>query len=136
MIIKLVATFISAGFLDFFATNRDIDGWEDVALSWIVVAVVIAVACWGIMVVIKWLRKRAAPVISEQAWSRSQSIVFIVIGLAPVLILAVIVYLAARDFENVIGIPGLAKGVLFGWAIYIVLMLATHAAGPWKRDLY
>jgi magnesium-transporting ATPase (P-type) len=126
----------SSAFLEFFASNRDIDGWEDIALSWIVVAVVISVVCWGLMILIKWLRKRSARVIRDQAWSRTQSIVFVLIGLAPVLAITVVVYFVTRDFENVIGIPGLAKGVLFAWGLYIVLMLASHAAGPWKRDLY
>jgi hypothetical protein len=137
MLINLQGMLVSSGFEEFFATNRDTEGWETVAQNWIAVMVVIAVACWGTMLVIKWLRKRAARVISEQAWSRGQSIVFIVVGLAPVLLLALAVYFTQRDyFEDIIGIPGLAKGLLFGWALYVVLMLAAHAAGPWKRDLY
>lgn len=125
----------SSDFLRFFAENRDIDGWQDIAFSWVIEAIVVAAVGAGLMLAVKWLRKRTAGVIKQQAWSRGRTILFVLIGLAPVLALAIIVWYASRDFENIVGVSGLAKGVVFAWLLYSLFMLAGHL-GPWRRDIF
>jgi len=135
MVLDLFFVVMSSDFLRFFTENRDIDGWQDTAFSWVIEAVLISVVGAGIMLTLKWLRKRTAGVISEKAWSRNATIVFILIGLAPVLLLALVFYYASRDFETVVGVSGLAKGVVFAWFLYAMLMLAGHL-GAWRRDIF
>ena len=133
--VVLCYALLSSDFLRFFTENRDIDGWQDIAFSWVVEAIVVATVGAGLMLTVKWLRKRTAGVIKKQAWSRGRTILFVFIGFAPVLALTIIVWYASRDFENIVGVSGLAKGVLFAWILYAVLMLAGHL-GPWRRDIF
>jgi hypothetical protein len=135
MVLGLSLVLMSSDFLRFFTENRDIDGWQDTAFSWVIEAILISVVGAGIMLTVKWLRKRTAAVITQKAWSRNATIVFIVIGLAPVLVLALVFYYASRDFANVVGVSGLAKGVVFAWLLYTMWMLAGHL-GPWRRDIF
>ena len=135
MVLGLSLVLMSSDFLRFFTENRDIDGWQDTAFSWVIEAILISVVGAGIMLTVKWLRKRTAAVITQRAWSRNATIVFILIGLAPVLVLALVFYYASRDFANVVGVSGLAKGVVFAWLLYTMWMLAGHL-GPWRRDIF
>jgi hypothetical protein len=135
MILNLAFAFWSSDFLRFFTENRDYDDWQSVSFSWVLSAIVISVICAGMMLIIKWVRKRRAGVIKNQAWSRNETIVFLAIGLAPVLVLGIVIWYFSRDIENVTGLTGLVKGVVLSWLLYVLLMLVGHL-GPWRRDIY
>jgi len=126
---------LESGFLQFFADNRDFDEWDRIALNWIIAAVVISVTCTGLTMAYKWWRKKSAGVIRLEAWSRGETLGLITVGLLPVLILTLLVYYYSRDFENVVGVGGLMKGILFSWIMYLLLMVAGHAVSPWRHEL-
>lgn len=115
--------------------NRS-SGWKDTAFDWLVAAVVIGVACAGLMIVWKMFLKQKARNIRERVWRRSKTVKFILAGLAPVLLAAFFVWYMSRDFFNVIAVGGLFKGILFSWVLYLCLMLVGHAWGEWRRDIF
>lgn len=135
MMLSLSYALFSSDFLRFFTENRSYDGWEDIALRWVVAALVISVVGAGLMLSVKWYMKRAAGVIRRQPWSRGKTIIFTIVGLLPVLAFAIIVWYASRNFENVIGVSGLLTGVLFSWLLYLMFMFVGHL-GPWRRDIF
>ena len=135
MILKIAFALWSSDFLRFFTENRDYDDWQSVALSWVLWAIVISVICAGIMLLTKWIMKTRAGVIKEQGWSRNETIVFLAVGLAPVLVFGIVIWYVSRDIGNVTGLSGLVKGIILSWLLYVMLMLIGHL-GPWRRDIY
>jgi len=115
--------------------NRS-SGWKDTALDWLIAAVVVGVACAGLMIVWKMFLKQKARNIKERVWRRSKTVKFILVGLAPVLLVTFFVWYMSRDFYNVIAVGGLFKGILFSWVLYLFLMLIGHAWGEWRRDIF
>lgn len=131
----MLAFFFESDFLQFFADNRDYDNWDEVALNWVIAAVVVAVVGTGLTMAFKWWRKKAAGVIRLEAWSRGETLVLIAVGLLPVLLLTLLIYYYSRDFENVVGVGGLMKGILFSWLLYLFLTVVGHAVSPWRHEL-
>lgn len=135
----MFALYLFQGFdsiLRFIASNRDIDNWQDTAFNWLSAAVVIAIVCVGLMVTIKFFIKQRAPNIRRRVWSRSRTVVFILVGFSPVLLATFLVWYLSRDFVNIVGVGGLLKGVLFSWFLYTMLMLIWHSFGEWRRDIF
>ena len=95
--------------------------------------VIVAVACVGVMCLVKFLMKRGK-LEKDKIWTRSWAIVFILIGLAPVLASLAVVYFLSLDFQTVVQVPGLLKGVLASWVAYLIGMGLCHL-GPWRYDL-
>lgn len=124
------------GLLEWFTGDTSIDGWQDTALSWLITALVIAVVCTGLMALIKFILKQKAPNPKRRIWPRSKAVIFILLGLLPVLLLAVVVWYMSRDFVNIMTVSGLFKGILFSWLLYLLLMLVSHAWGEWRNDLF
>jgi len=122
--------------LRFVASNRDIDNWQDAAFNWLIAAVVISIVCVGLMVVIKFIIKQRAPNIRRRVWSRSRTIVFILVGFFPVLLITSLIWYFSRDFVNIVGVGGLLKGILFSWLLYTMFMLIWHSFGEWRRDIF
>lgn len=131
----LAYTFLESDFLQFFADNRDYDDWDQIALNWVIAAVVVSVICTGLVMAFKWWRKKSAGVIRLEAWSRGETLVLITVGLAPIFLLTLVIYYYSRDFENVVGVGGLVKGILFSWLLYLLLIVAGHAVSPWRHEL-
>jgi hypothetical protein len=127
--------FFQSDLTGWFIDDHDADGWEDTARSWLIAAVVIAVLCAGLMMFYKWLKKRAAANITKRIWSRGQTVLLILIGLVPLFLIMLTLWYATRDYFDVVGVGGLFKGVLFGWLLYLALMLLGHVAGPWRREI-
>jgi hypothetical protein len=134
MPILLLAIFESE-LLRFFTSNREIDDWEDTATSWLMAAFVIAVLSAGLMLFYKWLRKSLAGSIKEKAWSRGETVLLMVIGLAPVFLAVLGIWYATRDYFNIIGVGGLIKGVVFAWLLYLLFMFLGHLVSPWRREI-
>jgi hypothetical protein len=131
-------TFLALQESDFFGwliDNHDADGWEETAQSWFFAAIVIAVICAGIMLLYKWLKKRSAENIDKKIWSRGQTIVMMMVGLAPVLLMMSALWYSTRDYFDVVGVGGLLKGIVFGWLLYLILMFLAHLASPWRREI-
>jgi len=118
-----------------FVGSCDEEGCEDTGLNWVIAAVVVAVVCALIMLAFKWLRKYMAINIVQKAWSRGQSIVLIIGGLIPAVLMLVTVWYLNRNFFNYVGIGGLLKGVLMSWLLYVFLMFAGHLLSPWRREI-
>jgi hypothetical protein len=126
----------SDSILRFIASNREIDNWQDTAFNWLIAAVVISIVCVGLMVTIKFVIKQRAPNIKRRVWSRSRTVVFILVGFFPVLLATFFVWYLSRDFVNIVGVGGLLKGILFSWLLYTMLMLIWHSFGEWRRDIF
>lgn len=133
--ITVFLALLESDLLKWFVQHRDIDEWQDTAVSWLTAAVVISVLCAGLMLSYKWFRKRSAGVIKEQAWSRGETVVLMLSGLLPVFLGVLVVWYSSRDFFNIVGVGGLMKGVVFCWLLYLLLMFVGHALGPWRREL-
>ncbi|PYS93212.1 MAG: hypothetical protein DMF64_05895 [Acidobacteria bacterium] len=131
----LAYVFLSNDFLRFFTEDRSIRGWEDTATSWLITGLVVAVVCAGVMLFYKLFQKRSAGNIKEQTWSRGETILLMLAGLIPVFICILVVWYATSNFYKVIGMPGLFKGIVFAWLLYLLFMVIGHLASPWRREL-
>jgi hypothetical protein len=135
----LVATFLllqESGFFGWLIDNHDADGWEETAQSWLFAAIVIAVVCAGLMLFYKWIKKHAAVSIDRKIWSRGKTIILLLVGFLPVLLMMAAIWYSTRDYFDVVGMGGLLKGVVLGWIFYLLLMLIGHLASPWRRELF
>src|ERR1700682_2020062 len=133
MRIMFAATFLlfqESGFFGWLIDNHDADGWEDTAQSGLFSAIVVAVICAGLMIFYKWLKKRSAESIERKIWSRGKTIILMLVGLLPLLLMMTALWYSTRDYFDVVGVGGLLKGVVLGWILYLMLMLIGHLASP------
>jgi uncharacterized oligopeptide transporter (OPT) family protein len=131
----LAILYQGSSFLQMFVDSCDEEGCEDTALNWVIAAVIVAVVCALIMVAFKWLRKYTAINIVQKAWSRGQTIVLIIVGLMPAVLMLITVWYVNRNFFNYVGIGGLLKGILMSWLLYVLFMFAGHVLSPWRREI-
>ena len=117
------------------ASNRDVPGWEDTAMNWLIAAVVIAVLGALIMIFTKVLKKKAASSPKDRTWNRTQSVMFIIAALLPLAAIAAGVWYFSINFHSIAGVPGLLKGILISWLLYTACMVVAHA-GLWREDLF
>jgi hypothetical protein len=125
----------SSTFLRLFVDTCDEEGCEDTALNWVIAALVIAIVCALVMLAFKWLRKYMAINIVQKAWSRGQTLVLILAGFIPVVLLLLVVWYTTRNFFNYVGVGGLFKGVLMAWLLYVLFMFTGHLVSPWRREI-
>ena len=125
----------SSGFLQLFIDSCEDEGCEETALNWVLATVVVAIVCALLMLGIKWIKKYAAINLIQKAWSRGQTVVLIILGLVPVLIVLFIIWYTTRNFFNYVGMGGLLKGVVFAWLLYVVMMFTGHLLSPWRREI-
>lgn len=131
----LALLYQSSSFLQMFVDSCDEEGCEDTALNWVIAAVVVAVVCALLMLAFKWLRKYTAINIVQKAWSRGQTIVLIIVGLIPVLLVLLTIWYITRNFYNYVGVGGLLKGMLMSWLLYVLFMFAGHVLSAWRREI-
>ena len=125
----------SSSFLQMFVDSCDEEGCEDTALNWVIATLVIAVICALLILAFKWLRKYTAINIVQKAWSRGQTVVLMLVGLIPVVIVLLIVWYTTRNFFNYIGVGGLLKGIVMAWLLYILFIFTGHLVSPWRREI-
>jgi len=113
----------------------DEEGCEDTALNWVIAALVIAVICALTMLAFKWLKKYTAINLVQKAWSRGQTMVLILAGLVPVVIVLLVIWYSTRNFFNYVGVGGLLKGIVFSWLLYVLFMFTGHLVSPWRREI-
>jgi hypothetical protein len=122
--------------LEWFTGDPSVPNWESTTVNWLITALVIAATFTGLMAVVKVIWKAKAPNPRIRIWPRSKAVIFILAGLAPVLITMSTTWYLSRDFVNIIAGVGLFKGILLGWMLYLFLMVLTHAFGEWREDLF
>lgn len=125
----------TSGFLQLFIDSCEDDGCDETALNWVIAAIVVAIVAALLMLAIKWLKKYTAINLIQKAWSRGQTIVLIIFGVLPVLLALIIIWYTTRNFFNYVGVGGLLKGVVFSWAVYVLLMFTGHLVSPWRREI-
>ena len=125
----------SSSFLRLFVDSCDEEGCEDTALNWVIAALVIAVICALVMLAFKWLRKYMAINLIQKAWSRGQTVMLILVGLIPVVIVLLFVWYTTRNFFNYVGVGGLLKGIVMAWLLYVLFMFTGHVVSPWRREI-
>jgi heme/copper-type cytochrome/quinol oxidase subunit 2 len=125
----------SNDFLRFFAEDRGIRMWDEAVTSWLITALVISVLCAGAMLLVKLYQKKAAGNLVGQTWSRGETVLLMLLGLIPVFILQLIAWYTSSNFYNVMRLPGLFKGVVFAWLLYLIFMVVGHLVTPWRREL-
>jgi len=118
-----------------FVDSCDEEGCEDTALNWVIAAIVIAIICALLMLAFKWLRKYTAINIVQKAWSRGQTVVLMLVGLIPVVLVLLIVWYTTRNFFNYVGVGGLLKGIVMSWLLYVLFMFTGHLVSPWRREI-
>jgi hypothetical protein len=128
-------TMFASDFLRWLTDNSRSARWEDTAMSWLVAALVIAIVCAAGTMGFKAVKKSTAKNVEQKIWSRGQTLMLIIGGLAPVLAMMAIIWYMTRDFFNIMGVGGLFKGIVLGWLLYLVIMLCAHLLSPWRREL-
>jgi hypothetical protein len=124
-----------SSFLELFIDSCEDEGCEDTALNWVLAVVVVSIICALLMLAIKWFKKYAAINLIQKAWSRSQTVMLIMVGLIPVLLTLIIIWYTTRNFFNYVGMGGLLKGVVFAWLLYVLMMFTGHLLSPWRREI-
>jgi uncharacterized membrane protein YbjE (DUF340 family) len=124
----LVLVIFASGFLRWLTDNSHSTKWEDTATSWLIAALVIAVICAAATMIVKAISKSLAKNVEQKIWSRGQTILLIIAGLAPVIAIMFCIWYLTRDYFNF-------KGVHLGWLLYLVLIFFAHIASPWRREL-
>ena len=122
--------------LEWFTGDPSVPNWESTTTNWLIAALVIAAVCTGVMAMFKLFLKAKAPNPRQRIWPRLKTVKFILVGLFPVLAIISTAWYLSHDFINIIAMPGLFKGVLLSWTIYLLFMLVTHAWGEWRDDLF
>jgi amino acid transporter len=125
----------SSSFLQLFIDSCEDEGCEETALNWVIAVAVVSVVCAILMMGIKWLKKYVAINLIQKAWSRGQTVILIVVGFLPVLIVLLVIWYTTRNFFNYVGVGGLLKGVVFSWLLYALMVFASHVVSPWRREL-
>ena len=124
-----------SGVIGWLVDHHEATGWEETAQSWLFASIVVAVIGAGLMLAYKWLKKQTAHSIDSKIWSRGQTVLLIVLGLLPVLLMMTAIWYSVQDYFDVAGVGGLLKGIVFGWLLYVVLVVVGHLATPWRREL-
>lgn len=124
-----------SGLLAWLIDNHDANGWEETAQSWCFAAIVVAVICAGLIILYKWLKKRAAKTVDARIWGRGQSVVLMLVGLVPVLLMMGTLWYTNPDYHDVVGMGGLMKGIVVGWLLYLLLVLITHVLSSWRNEI-
>lgn len=125
----------SSTFMQMFVDSCDEEGCEDTALNWVIATLVIAIMAALLMLGFKWLRKFTAVNIVQKAWSRGQTVVLILVGLIPIVIVMLVVWYTTRNFFNYVGVGGLLKGIVLSWLLYVLGMFLGHLVSPWRREI-
>lgn len=131
----MLAFFLENDFLRLFIDNIEPDDWTDTALSWLTVAIVVAVLGAGLIFAFKAMRKSMADIARKKIWTRGQTWLLILIGIFPIFLILMVVWYTSRDYFNFIQIGGLVKGTIFAWLVYLFLMVIGHLISPWRREL-
>jgi hypothetical protein len=127
--------FLASDFLRWLIDKGSVPRSEDTAMNWLIAAVVISACCTAGAMVFKAISKRMAKNVEEKIWSRGQTLLLMIFGLAPVLVTMAAVWYMTRNFFNIVGVGGLFKGIVLGWLIYLVLMFCAHLVSPWRHEL-
>jgi hypothetical protein len=118
-----------------FVDACDEEGCEDTALNWVIAAIVVALMCALLMLTFKWVRKYTAMNLIQKAWSRGQTVILMIVGLVPVVIVLLIIWYSTRNFFNYVGVGGLLKGILVSWLLYVLFVFTGHVLSPWRREI-
>lgn len=126
-----------SSFFRFFIDPNYLDapGSEMAASNWVFTALVVAVLVAGLMEVVKWVRKERAS-INRKHWPLRSVFGWIALGFLPILIFVLAFYLTDNSFKQVLGWGGFFKGVVFGWLIYVVVMIVVDICVPRFRSDY
>ena len=125
----------SFDFFQLFLDSCDDEGCEETALNWVIAAAVVAIICALLILTFKGLKKYTAINLVQKAWSRGQTIVLIIVGLLPVLLVLVVIWYSVRNFFNYVGVGGLLKGIVFSWLLYVLFAFTGHLLSPWRREI-
>lgn len=112
------------------------DEYQDVATSWLIALVVIAMGWALFSFALKWLIKKLAKLAKWISWGRGKTIAYMLVGLVLVAATVGLVWNASLNFTFVIGVQGLFKGIFEAGVMYIALMLIFHIFGDARHDLY
>jgi uncharacterized membrane protein YqjE len=118
-----------------FIDSCEDEGCDETALNWVIATIVVSIVAALLMLAVKGLKKYAAINLIQKAWSRGQTVVLIIVGLLPVLIVLIVIWYSTRNFFNYVGVGGLLKGVVLAWLLYVFLMFAGHLLSPWRREI-
>lgn len=125
----------SSEFLRFFVTNHDIEGAEDVALSWVLTGVVIAMICTAVMASGKWLLKERAH-LKNKRWPMVKVFGWLLLGWLPVILVLGLIYYFSINFTMILAIGGYFKGVIFTALLYGLVMIVVDLIIPRFRSDY
>ena len=123
--------------LEALVNSTDDAGWESTVTYWLVAAIVVSATVAGGMLLLKWFRKKAARNIQEKTWDLRRTVIFVLAGLAPTLVVLPVIWYWDRNFHNYVSVGGLLTGIAFSWLCYLVLIASGHLLSPgWRRDIF
>lgn len=125
-----------SGLLRGLITNDEPENYEQVATDWLLALFVVAFIWMAVMLVFELYRKWRQVHAEGRVWGTGRILIWMLLGLAPVLATVVAIYYYSLDFQTVVGTPGLFKGIVVGWLLYVLMFLFSHLFGDLRRDLF
>lgn len=119
-------------FLAFLMADNTTSGWEDVANSWFITTVVVAILGIGLILGFKAYRKSVAGIARNKIWTRRESWLLVFVGIFPIFLILLLIWYTSTDYFDY---AHLLTGTLLAWLIYLVGMVIGHLVSPWKREL-
>src|SRR4051794_37950624 len=117
-------------------TNDQPKNYQEVATSWLATLFVIAAAWMAVMFIVELIQKNRYDDEKRRMWGTIKTLGWIAVGLVPMLITICLAYYYSLDFQTVVGLPGLFKGIFVAGVIYVTLMLVGHLFGNLRHDFY
>lgn len=123
--------------LRFLTANHDIDGWDDVAVQWLLAIGVISVVSAILMTGGKWWIKAywGRGIIKKVTWPHSWAWGFIALGFVVTVMLCFVCWSFGRDLRTIVGYQGLLVGMGLSGAMHLGIVAAFHGLFHWIREL-
>jgi hypothetical protein len=124
-------------FLRFFATNREVEGWENTTINWLSAVLLIVLIVAVLAMLMKWLTWRMSQTSSTgggKLTGPGYARLWGMLGLALAFVLVAVAWVISRDFRNVIGVPGLFLSWLVGILVLYPLFFTLLGCFKWEHQ--
>jgi uncharacterized Tic20 family protein len=124
-------------FLRFFASNREIEGWENTATDWLGALLLIAFGAALLAILLKWLTWKISQTRStgrRRLTGPGHARIWGFLGFCLTFAAVGVVWAVSRDFRNVIGIPGLFFSWLAGLLLLYPLFFTLFGCFKWEHQ--
>ncbi len=132
------ALLIVSPLLKFLTADHDIDGWDDVAVQWLLAIVFIAVFTSVGVTALKWWIKAyfGRGIIKKITWSHRGAWAFVTLGFVITALFCSAFWAFGRDLRTIVGYRGLMVGMALSGVVHLGIAAAFYRLFNWLRELF